>query len=119
MKTASTVAPTCVVASGPELAITISDVEILRRRFVPSPERDAATRLAVDVWLAEWIATGEVGRLSLSERIRHHQHLSARHRGNWSAELEKARAALQVVHGPCYVARARTAVADGVRADPP
>jgi hypothetical protein len=97
--------PTCVVASGRGFAITMAEVEALRQRYAPSPEVGAATRLAVDVWLAEWIATDEIDRLPLREKIRHQQRLAMEHRRAWGERLRDAAAELELHHGPCYVPR--------------
>jgi hypothetical protein len=97
--------PTCVVASGRGFSITMADVVDVRYAYLPSPEIGAATRLTVDVWLAEWIATGEIDRLPLRERIKHQQRLALEERGHWSERLREAAAELELQHGPCYVPR--------------
>lgn len=98
----------CVVAQGRGFTITVADIEALRASYVPALERGVATRLATDVWLAEWIATGAIGAASLRERIAYQQQLSAREgAAAWGVKLSEASAALEVRHGPCYTARPR------------
>jgi hypothetical protein len=93
----------CIVASGRGFAITMSDVEALQKHQLPAPDVGAATRLAIDVWLAEWIMTGEVDRLPLREKIRHQQRSAVRERGTWAARLKEAAEELELQYGPCHV----------------
>jgi hypothetical protein len=97
----------CVVARGEGFELTIRDVEALRRHFVPPPPMDRAGRLALDVWLAEWIATGTIDRAPLPERISHHNALVNRDLEERIAHLDDARARLQVSEGPCWVSAAK------------
>lgn len=104
----------CVVASGRGFAITMSDVNRLRRSYVPSPDVGAATRLAVDVWLAEWIGTGKVGRTSIRDRIVIHQRLVNEEGAAWPDRLAGVARELDLQHGPCYVPRAEDRAAQPV-----
>jgi hypothetical protein len=97
--------PACVIASGRGLMITVADVEALRGLVLPSPDFGTATRLAVDVWLATWIATGEVDHVELREKLRYQRGLAVRERHAWAARLRDAAAELELEYGPCYVPR--------------
>jgi hypothetical protein len=83
----------------------MSDVEALQKHYLPAPDLGAATRLAIDVWLAEWIVTGEVDRLPLLEKIRNQQRSAVRERGTWAARLKDAAEELELQYGPCHVPR--------------
>jgi hypothetical protein len=102
----------CIVASGRGFAITMKDVEALQKHYLPAPDVGAATRLAIDVWLAEWIVTGEVDRLPLLEKIRHQQRSAVRERGTWAARLKEAAEELELQYGPCHVPRRAGAAAN-------
>lgn len=98
---------TCVVARGDTVVLTLADSEALRRIQGPAVTPEEGTRLAVDAVLASWLEHGEVPdddaeRLEAlrSQSLRLSSDATLRER-----ELERARQALGLRTGPCFVAR--------------
>jgi len=97
----------CVVARGDTLVLTLADTEALRRSQGPALTRAEGTRLAVDAVLASWLEHGAVPDQASArmEALRRQSLRLSADAALRERELERARQALGLRTGPCFVAR--------------
>lgn len=104
----------CVVATVKSVKFTRRDAKSLALLIQPPPSEDVASRLLVDVVLAEWLMTQSVQPSApMRQRFTHHMTLhkqvgklthSRRESLNKLKErLEEAQEQSQLEFGPCYV----------------
>jgi hypothetical protein len=101
----------CVVARLGAHTITIGEVATLRAGMAPPPAQDEASRLLVDLYLAQHIVDGSITTLHPRARFEHYHRWHASLMEDEQdpttraklalSQLEQARQAVQYTPGPC------------------
>jgi hypothetical protein len=97
----------CMVVDVGGHPLTLDRVEGLRTHVAPAPQGAAATRYAIDILLAEWMTTKQVGVMNDAEAIANYRevtrdHLAKHGVSGLSAEFAAARAEVGVrLSGVC------------------
>ena len=106
--TTASAEPSCEVARGHGFVITGADVHALRAAMSPSPPFGAASRLALDAAVAQWLTEGHVVSMPAGEKLQRYRATVVDALAEGGADelarvFRDAREELRVELGPCYV----------------